>query len=82
MYRPHYAVIELFSEELIGCYHSKKEAMQAIEEAGSLEDYQLFELVSFLYEFLPVQLLQLLKICRSPENFVIPMTKSHRNLIS
>lgn len=45
MYRPHYAVIELFSEELIGCYHSKKEAMQAIEEAGSLEDYQLFELV-------------------------------------
>lgn len=45
MYKPHYAVIELFSEELIGCYYSRKEAMQAIEEAGSLEDYQLFELV-------------------------------------
>lgn len=44
MYKPHYAVIELFSEELIGCYYSK-EAMQAIEEAGSLGDYQLFELV-------------------------------------
>lgn len=45
MCRPHYAVIEPFSEELIGCYYSRKEAMQAIEEAGSLEDYQLFELV-------------------------------------
>lgn len=45
MYRPRYAVIELFSEELIGCFYSRKEAMQAIEKAGSLEDYQLFELV-------------------------------------